>query len=259
MRLQASCITLLGLLDFSSAFTLNQHASMKQQQQSRTALNLSTPNDINEFDHLLHENDVSPSLQSRSRFTRKVQLSDDRTIVMTSAVAAPSEELQSAVGLEGEEAVDAGDAYDDPYAQVDYSQQMGKIQAINDPTSKPTLEQRFKSMDLQDICMTLIIPAIVGTAGLRWGFRKASTKVAANADETLDSFANEMIFHDGNEDEMRMCYSEYSKKLMWMGPKKGDAMIKRYLQAYAKKKTVSPKSIRCVEQNRCRHVCFLLE
>merc|ERR1712003_219178 len=53
-----------------------------------------------------------------------------------------------------------------------------------------------------------------------------------------------MIYHDGNEEEMRMCYGDYGRQLLWMGPRKNDAMIKRYLQAYAKKRTVSPQSIR---------------
>lgn len=247
MRLQTSCLTLLGLLDLSSAWTLMQphHVSMKQRSRS-SALNLSPPNDIHEFDHLLHENDVSQSLQgAKAKFTRRVIKlgGDDRSIVLTSSAVASSEDLQSAVDLdlEGEA---GGDGYDDPYADIDYTQQMGKIQAVREPSQALSLEDRFKSMDLQDICMTLILPAIIGGAGLRWGFRKASTKVKGNAEQTLDSFSSEMIFHDGNEDEMRMCFTDYGKKLMWMGPKKNDAMIKRYLEAYCQKKTVTPKSIR---------------
>jgi len=249
MRLHTSCLTLLGLLDLSSAWTLVQphHVTSMKQQRSRSALSLTPINDIHEFDHLLHETDVSQSSlaqTTKGKFTRRViQLGgDDRSIVLTSA--AVSEDLQSAVDLDLEGESAGGDGYDDPYADIDYTQQMGKIQAVREPSQGLSLEDRFKSMDLQDICMTLILPAIVGGAGLRWGFRKASTRVAGNADQTLDSFAAEMIFHDGNEDEMRMCYAEYGKKLMWMGPKKSDAMIKRYLQSYAKKKTVSPKSIR---------------
>jgi hypothetical protein len=60
---------------------------------------------------------------------------------------------------------------------------------------------------------------------------------------TLDNFAKEMIYHDGDFDEMKMAVADYSKRLLWMGPAKKDKMLKKYLEVYAKKKTVSPKSI----------------
>merc|ERR1712176_737949 len=52
-----------------------------------------------------------------------------------------------------------------------------------------------------------------------------------------------MVYHDGDFEEMKMCYADFSRQLMWLGPKKSEVMIKRFLQAYAKKKTVSPQSI----------------
>jgi hypothetical protein len=52
-----------------------------------------------------------------------------------------------------------------------------------------------------------------------------------------------MIYHDGDYKEMELCYKDYSKKLLYMGPLKSDAMIKRYLELYSKKKTVSPQAI----------------
>jgi hypothetical protein len=42
---------------------------------------------------------------------------------------------------------------------------------------------------------------------------------------------------------MELCVKDYKTKLVWMGPAKSDAMLKRYLEAYAKKKTVSPQAI----------------
>lgn len=52
-----------------------------------------------------------------------------------------------------------------------------------------------------------------------------------------------MLYHDGDFDEMKLCYQDYKRKLVWMGPNKKAAMLKRYLASYSKKKTVSPAAI----------------
>lgn len=207
---------------------------------------MNEPSDIHEFDFLLHENDVaSESLRAATstRGSRRLVTlgGDEKQVVMTSSTAAAvaPEELQSSEVTEGEGTADEFD----PYADIDYQQkQMSKIQVTEG--QKLTFEDRFKQMDLQDIVVTLFIPALVSFVGLRWGFNKVAGRVVENADSLLDSFANEMVYHDGNEEEMRMCYADYSRQLLWLGPRKNDAMIKRYLESYAKKKTVSPQSIR---------------
>ena len=33
------------------------------------------------------------------------------------------------------------------------------------------------------------------------------------AESILDDYANEMIYHDGDFEEMKMCFSDYGKKL----------------------------------------------
>ena len=248
MRLLVSgSILLTGLLDLSAAWTMCQPHSVTLRQRAARgrALAMKEPTDIHEFDFLLHENDVSSeSLQavtatSPKATRRLIKLGgEEKQVLMTSstAAAAPTEELQSSDTVEGEEAYD-------PYADLDIQQQqMSRIQSVEE--QKVTFEDRLKQMDLQDIVVTLFIPALVSFVGLRWGFNKVAGRVADNADTLLDSFANEMIYHDGNQEEMRMCYADYSRQLLWLGPRKNDAMIKRYLEAYAKKKTVSPKSIR---------------
>jgi hypothetical protein len=52
-----------------------------------------------------------------------------------------------------------------------------------------------------------------------------------------------MLYHDGDFDEMKLCYQDYKRKLVWMGPNRKPAMLKRYLESYVKKKTVSPAAI----------------
>jgi len=68
-------------------------------------------------------------------------------------------------------------------------------------------------------------------------------KLGGTSEQLLDAYADEMIYHDGDFEEMKLCHDDYKKRLMWMGPAKTDAMIKLYLEYYAKKKTVSPQAI----------------
>ncbi|CAB9501733.1 expressed unknown protein [Seminavis robusta] len=200
---------------------------------------------MGEFEYLLQET-ADPSVvakaqantSGRRNFQLQVGDHQQKVILASSTAAMATEDAESAVLEEGEAA--SADAYD-PYAEVDYQQQLGKIQSLEQ--APPSLEDRFKSMDLQDIITTLILPAIISFAGLRWGFNKVSGRVAEKADTLLDQFASEMVFHDGDMEELRMCHADYSRQLMWLGPRKGDAMIKRFLEAYAKKKTVSPQAI----------------
>jgi hypothetical protein len=131
---------------------------------------------------------------------------------------------------------------DDPYANA-FDSQLGKVKQFQEKQSTNTLENKLKSMDLQDIVLTLFIPGLLTFVAGRYVFQKVSTKVTANTDAILDSFANEMIYHDGDYKEMELCYKDYSKRLLYMGPLKSDAMIKRYLEVYSKKKTASPQAI----------------
>eukprot|EP00536_Pseudo-nitzschia_multiseries_P013079 jgi/Psemu1/245114/estExt_Genewise1.C_5360012 len=98
-------------------------------------------------------------------------------------------------------------------------------------------------MDMQDVISTLIVPSIFVFGGLRWSARKAAGKVTVKAGDALDDFANEMVYHDGDFEEMRLCMNAYSKKLLWLGPNKSKAMLKSYLKLYCKKRIVSPQAI----------------
>jgi hypothetical protein len=98
-------------------------------------------------------------------------------------------------------------------------------------------------MDVQDLVVTFAVPGLLAFVSGRWIYNRIAGRVGKNADDSLDSFAREMIVHDGNIDEMKLCIADYKKKLVWMGPKRNDALLKRYLEQYAKKKTVSPQAI----------------
>ena len=214
-------------------------------------IDLDAPGTImHEFHYLLQESNdpiVIAKAQGHSG-SRQVKVNlggggDTNKVLMVSAVAAESattEETLVEEDIVEDLDLDAdADTYD-PYGDlVQYNQQ--RIQTLQQ--APPTLEARLKQMDFQDVVVTLIVPGIVSFAGLRWGFNKVSNRIADKANTLLDQFANEMVYHDGKLDELRLCHADYSRQLMWMGPRKGDAMIKRFLQVYAKKKTVSPQAI----------------
>jgi hypothetical protein len=235
----------------------------------------SVNSDNSEFDFLLGENSYeTQNYESKiNKFqTQKQQRQHHRRVVLPSSpsdcngrhvvlasstfagsVAAPSmnmyddEEITTEANTDGiasESVVSQGEGETtyDPYANA-LDSQFNKIEQYKEKQATSALENRLKSMDLQDIVLTLFIPGVLTFVAGRYIFQKVSTKVSANTDSILDSFANEMIYHDGDYKEMELCYKDYSKKLVYMGPLKSDAMIKRYLELYSKKKTVSPQAI----------------
>jgi hypothetical protein len=217
----------------------------------------SAPKNLNEFDFLLHENEISGSssqIQIVSR--RRIHLNDNRGTILASstALAAPTMEEET-LDIDAEATLSAADtsAFElDPYADValETSPQMQRLQQSTEQQQSTTqkIEAKLKTMDLQDVISTLIIPSIVAFAGIRWGYNKVTAKLVAKADSLLDSFATDMTYHDGDFEEMKLSASDYSKKLAWLGPGKTEKMLKRYLALYSKKKTVSPQSIRCVSR-----------
>jgi hypothetical protein len=164
------------------------------------------------------------------------------------AMTIPQEEFDTTTAATST-TTDATDGSTDPYANA-LDSQLGKIEQYQQRQqqqqqrgSNGFLEQKLQSMDLQDIVLTLVIPGILTFVVGRWTYQKFSQRIAQTADRTLDNFASEMIYHDGDFKEMDLCTKDYTTKLLWMGPMKRDAMMKRYLELYAKKKTVSPQAI----------------
>jgi hypothetical protein len=217
----------------------------------------SAPKNLNEFDFLLHENEYSESSSSQIQIVsrRRIHLNDNRGTILASstALASPTVEEESLdVDADAEvtsSAVDTSAFELDPYADValETSPQMQRLQQSTEQQSTTQkIEAKLKTMDLQDVISTLIIPSIVAFAGIRWGYNKVTAKLVAKADSLLDSFAKDLTYHDGDFEEMKLSASDYSKKLAWLGPGKTEKMLKRYLALYSKKKTVSPQSIRYV-------------
>ena len=231
----------LVFLGTASAFTVPQSTV-------RTTTVARQATSVDEFEYLLQEsNEISlPATHSRRRvaFTSN---DDAQTTILASTFAQPTSEMalqeeteETIEGVEAEEgAVDPEAAELDPFADT---QQLQKIQQFKEQPA-PTLASKFKQMDLQDIIITLIVPSIALFAAGRWGYNRVAGRVQDNLDGTLDAFAREMIYHDGDFKEMELCVQDYGRRLVWLGPNKKDAMLKRYLESYAKKKTISPQAI----------------
>lgn len=235
MRVTAAALASLSVLFTTTDAFRPLHVSRS----TTSRIALKSQNKLHEFDYLLGENsDGQAGQQFRSR--RRIYLNDDSgTVLASTTIAAPA-------GMEEEAIAEAVQEEVDPYAEIGLEEatpQLTKIQDT-DQSFSTKIENKLKTMDLQDVVSTLIIPSIIAFAGLRWGFNKVAGRVSDSKDATLDDFASELIYHDGDFEEMKLCHSDYSKKLMWLGPKKTDIMLQRYLELYSKKRTVSPQAIR---------------
>lgn len=182
---------------------------------------------LSEFDEFLQETGTTSSpVPSRRRIVLGNK-QGSRVTVLASSFPAPramEEELT-----------------DDPFAEE--SEALSKIHQFEEQRQQPvSIESKLKSMDLQDIIITMIVPGIALFAAGRWGYNRVAGRVTETADATLEAFAKEMLYHDGDFKEMDLCVKDYNKKLLWL-PTRKDAMLKTYLEAYAKKKTISPQAI----------------
>jgi len=236
MRISVFCASLLLSFGGSDAFQPIRFAASP----TRSVAMRSSRPDLHEFDFILGEGNSQSSdyaQQTVVRSRRKIQLPDgrsgDRTIVLASSTFA-------APGIE-EDITEEQEA--DPYADLLEESPILQKYEKQDVGFGESVQNKIKQMDMQDIVTTLIVPSIFAAAGLKWCFNRVSERVATKAEATLDSFASEMVYYDSDFEEMKLCFKDYSKKLVWLGPRKNSAMLKRYLQLYSKKKTVSPQSI----------------
>mmetsp|Transcript_14694 Transcript_14694/g.20981 ORF Transcript_14694/g.20981 Transcript_14694/m.20981 type:complete len:483 (+) Transcript_14694:150-1598(+) len=216
----------------------------------------------NEFDYLLGEEGVSaraslPRHEKSNHINRRnsVILPDSSAAAtLTSSVAAPENDdflMSSAVDSE---------AFD--YLENDFSTEGATeggpdmelirkedqtVSEISQPTTRPPVTESVRNFlqgkDFGEVLVTVFVPLTLGYWLSKKAYVEANARLASKADSILDDYANEMVYFDGDFEEMKMCHASFNKKLMWLGPKKADAMIKRYLEYYAKKKTVSPQAI----------------
>jgi rubrerythrin len=213
-----------------------------------------------EFDHILGEGAepaVLKNVKSAIDTNNIIRLPDSSAAAtLTSSISyeevlagetSTSEDIGGDMFGDGmEQGAPTGETRDPRIAEIIRKEQE-QIAMKSQPVSKPPLSIRtmnyLKGKDFGEIFFTVLVPVIGGGYFLSKAYEQANVKVGEKAEDTLDDYANEMIYHDGDFEEMKMAHADYSKRLMFLGPKKTDAMIKRYLEFYAKKKTVSPQSI----------------
>jgi hypothetical protein len=162
------------------------------------------------------------------------------------------EQQETVESTEQEESAALANTDDEPaydaYGMKTNKGTLSKIQNYQETRDAPkSFGSRLKTMDLQDIVATLVLPSIAVFAGGRYVYNRVAAKVTDRTDDLLDSFAKELIYHDGNFEEMKLCIADYQKRLVWLkiGPpsRQRDSMLKRYLESYVKKKTISPQAI----------------
>lgn len=118
-----------------------------------------------------------------------------------------------------------------------------KIFGIRFSDSGETLQSRLERKDYNGIITSYIVPITLLGTGAVWSARQLITKYNGKMESVLTSYANEMVYHDGDFEEMQMCYNDYKKRLVTLGPQKKEKMLSNYLEIYAKKKPVSPQAI----------------
>ena len=194
----------------------------------------------NQFEYLLHENgaDFVP-LRPRSR--RVVTQSEQNVQLMSSAVVS----IDTNDDIEQEYAMSEADE-DDIVSQSNIGEFEGDSKLLSFQESQGTnkFTKWISQADFQEIVWTLFVPSLLAFAGLKWGFGKVQANLSGKAESMLESFANEMIYHDGNNDELKLCKLDWDGRLTWLGPSKKKRMLSVYLEDYTKRKPVSPQAIR---------------
>jgi len=138
---------------------------------------------------------------------------------------------------EGEEVVDNEYSELERQMQVEeFRQQYGLSKR-----KKKTKVQREGPRQVSDYVWDFALPVLGSAFVLSAAATTVSKKYKEQQKEALASYTNEMIYHDGDFEEMKMCQNAYRAKL-GPGPKR-KKMLTAYLEAYSKKKVVSPKAI----------------
>ena len=199
--------------------------------------------EVGEFDHFLGEGKLSLAGHDRNGSRKSVVRVPDgsSTISLTSSIAADASAVATDElfeSIEGEQTFD--DTLSDPRVEELVKQKEQRL--VEGFKFEPM--KFIEGKDVTDLFFTVLLPVGFGLYGARWAYGKGTGYLAETGEGKIFDYANEMVYHDGDFEEMQMCHSEYSKKLAWLGPNKKDRMIKTYLEAFAKKISVSPKSIR---------------
>lgn len=235
--------SILALLTFgsSSAFVVTKHPT-RSFMALRQAVS-SDATDMNEF-----YNQVTSEGSSLHNSKRSATL-------LTSAVME-----ETATEIEGDEGTYYGDEGEEegeslPVEDAKVFSEMEREMAMDDFRQQYGLTKRKKRAKIQregprqvsDYVWDFAVPTLGITFLATAAVSTVSKKYKEQQADTLASYTNEMIYHDGDFEEMKMCQNIYRKK-MGLGRKR-KMMLTAFLEAYSKKKVVSPKAIRLVWSN----------
>lgn len=199
-------------------------------------------NSFDEFEFLYRE--TADAAHSSITNHRRVQVnfgenSKAKAVLVSSLTAPATTSVEEELKETPEDNQVSGDAED----VEDLFARRKAIMMYEEQREASRFENRLQNLDFQGVVLTLVIPSIIAFAGGRWTYNRISAKVNEKLEASLESFANELVYHDGDFEEMRMCVADYNKKLVLLGPLKRNKMISKYLQTFAKRKVVSPQAI----------------
>lgn len=244
MKVQATSLLAWTLASSANAFVVPS-TSFVRSTTSTLTLNAQNQNQ-NEFDFLLNEKGGSQDqVDVAPRGRRVMATGSQKKVQLASAVVADVEEdLEGYLAGEVDDDMEASTTETSTLAQEEGDAKLAQFQE-EQGTNK--FSSWLGQADFQEVAWTLVVPTLLAFAGLKFGFTKVNSNLSGKAEDGLESFANEMIYHDGNIDEMQLCKLDWDGKLAWLGPSKKKRMINAYLEDYAKRKPVSPQAIRCVK------------
>eukprot|EP00592_Proboscia_alata_P010455 CAMPEP_0194361544 /NCGR_PEP_ID=MMETSP0174-20130528/9109_1 /TAXON_ID=216777 /ORGANISM="Proboscia alata, Strain PI-D3" /LENGTH=441 /DNA_ID=CAMNT_0039133799 /DNA_START=258 /DNA_END=1583 /DNA_ORIENTATION=- len=226
---------------------------------------MKSSSDWSEFDSILGEGGSSSSSTSTTPTpsVRTAVLTLPRTFdtakaqqqvnfVSTAVVEEPTtEEVEQAIGEMSRSDYEAmlNDDFDESaYYQTEGDDQfVGQMQMEeyvhpNDRKGNPITEM-FREGSYNALLFKVGVPIIFSI----WGLSKAVTKVRGEywgkEEGILQSYAQEMVYHDGDFEELRLCHETYRTKMRFFPGNSKQKMITAFLTYHAKKVTVSPKAI----------------
>lgn len=125
---------------------------------------------------------------------------------------------------------------------------MKKFFGIKYTTSKYSFRELVDKKEYNTILLTYMVPLVIAATGVMYGVRALTSRYDTRVTGLYDAYAKEMVYHDGDFEEMQMCHNDYRRRLsVWTTPLFGRSlkskMISKFLEMYVKKKPVSPQSI----------------
>ena len=235
VKFSSAC--LLALTSTAHAFVVPRGKTLE-----RTFLHSTAMSDADFFDQVTSEGG-----EFRSNNNKRVVLmpaASSRVVVKSMSAVMEEQEVDTEIGGEYEEEAEGEELVDNEYSELERQMQIEDFRQQYGLTKrkKTTKVQRQGPRQVSDYVWDFAVPVLGSAFVLSTAATTLTKKYKDQQKDTMASYTNEMIYHDGDFEEMKMCQNAYRAKL-GPGPKR-KKMLTAYLEAYSKKKVVSPKAIR---------------